>query len=427
MKEKRGITLIALVVTIVILLILATVTINTTVGNSGIFARAKEAKTKSEIAKENDTVSTAYASAQTYENNIGKVTKENLQKEMDELTGSGKTTVTGEGPFKVTYNESGRSYNIGATKYSVGDYVTYTPTSSSYTITGANVSSGGKISDKTLTTETLKWRIYSIDDNGNIQIISETPSTQTIGFQGGNAINNGVYYLNNTCKALYSSNIGTARSIKIEDIENVIDSSKFNYATRKDQYTNKEGVTFLGYNGNSYTFKVTSNIKQYYPAIFTKEYGAKIDDVDTNGTLKPSEQYEIITGAAKNATKNITSTNNSWSNIKEETKVSDTSVQVDIPFINSNYTDILINHNGNKLFYYLATRTCDGETNSSGFDRGIRIVYAGYVNYKLFYYSNEGEDSEIEQANYRPIVEIKAGSNIGNTGDGTSSNPWSIE
>ena len=54
MKNNKGITLVALVVTIVVLLILAGVSINLVLGNNGIIAKAKEAETKSAEASEND-------------------------------------------------------------------------------------------------------------------------------------------------------------------------------------------------------------------------------------------------------------------------------------------------------------------------------------------------------------------------------------
>ena len=53
-KEMKGITLVALVVTIVVLLILAGVSINLVLGNNGIIAKAKDAETKSAKASEND-------------------------------------------------------------------------------------------------------------------------------------------------------------------------------------------------------------------------------------------------------------------------------------------------------------------------------------------------------------------------------------
>ena len=48
MKVSNGITLIALVITIIVLLILAGVTIATLTGDNGILGKANEAKTKSD-------------------------------------------------------------------------------------------------------------------------------------------------------------------------------------------------------------------------------------------------------------------------------------------------------------------------------------------------------------------------------------------
>ena len=54
MKNNKGITLVALVVTIVVLLILAGVSINLVLGDNGIIAKAKEAQSKSAEAIQND-------------------------------------------------------------------------------------------------------------------------------------------------------------------------------------------------------------------------------------------------------------------------------------------------------------------------------------------------------------------------------------
>ena len=56
MKKNKGITLVALVVTIVVLLILAGVSINLVLGNNGIIAKAKDAETKSAEASQNDLI-----------------------------------------------------------------------------------------------------------------------------------------------------------------------------------------------------------------------------------------------------------------------------------------------------------------------------------------------------------------------------------
>ena len=54
MRKNKGITLVALVVTIVVLLILAGVSINLVLGDNGIIAKAKEAQRKSAEASQND-------------------------------------------------------------------------------------------------------------------------------------------------------------------------------------------------------------------------------------------------------------------------------------------------------------------------------------------------------------------------------------
>ena len=56
-KNKKGITLVALVVTMVVLLILAGVSINLVLGDNGIVKNAQEAKTKSAEASQNDLTS----------------------------------------------------------------------------------------------------------------------------------------------------------------------------------------------------------------------------------------------------------------------------------------------------------------------------------------------------------------------------------
>ena len=56
MKNNKGITLVALVVTIVVLLILAGVSINLVLGNNGIIVKAREAQKKSAEAGQNDLI-----------------------------------------------------------------------------------------------------------------------------------------------------------------------------------------------------------------------------------------------------------------------------------------------------------------------------------------------------------------------------------
>ena len=59
-QKNNGITLIALVITIIVLLILAGVTIATLTGENGILTKASEAKEQTEIAEEKEAIGIAY-------------------------------------------------------------------------------------------------------------------------------------------------------------------------------------------------------------------------------------------------------------------------------------------------------------------------------------------------------------------------------
>ena len=93
-KEEMGITLIALVVTIVVLLILAGVSIAMLTGENGIIKQAQKAKEETIIGREKEAIALAYSSCKGL-NMLNTVTAEQLQ---DELSKNEKNTiVTGSG------------------------------------------------------------------------------------------------------------------------------------------------------------------------------------------------------------------------------------------------------------------------------------------------------------------------------------------
>ena len=111
LKNKNGITLIALVVTIVVLLILAGVSISMLTGENGIIKQAQEAKEKSEIAEEKELVQLSAVGAMA-RNDGGEITYDNLDEELAMNLGDREYTLDGTGPFTVTYTDSGRSYIV---------------------------------------------------------------------------------------------------------------------------------------------------------------------------------------------------------------------------------------------------------------------------------------------------------------------------
>ena len=64
-QENKAITLIALVITIIVLIILAGVTINLTLGQNGLFTRAKQASEDYRMAKEKEELEIEIANIQT--------------------------------------------------------------------------------------------------------------------------------------------------------------------------------------------------------------------------------------------------------------------------------------------------------------------------------------------------------------------------
>ena len=94
MKERKnkGITLIALVITIIVLLILG-VSIAMLTGENGILTQAQNAKSKTEEAEEKEKIQLAITEAQLGDNGYQKLTEENLQKEINEQFGDGAVRV----------------------------------------------------------------------------------------------------------------------------------------------------------------------------------------------------------------------------------------------------------------------------------------------------------------------------------------------
>ena len=113
LKKKSGITLIALIVTIIVLLILAGISMSMIAGNNGITNQATEARDQTIIAQEREQVELAYMSALT--NNLGdSVTANDLQGELDISVGNNKTQVTsGSGSIlNVHFFDTRHNYEV---------------------------------------------------------------------------------------------------------------------------------------------------------------------------------------------------------------------------------------------------------------------------------------------------------------------------
>ena len=114
MKNNKGITLVALVVTIIVLLILAGVSISMLTGQNGILKRATEAKNTTEVASEKEGIQMAITASQMASDNYTSIKKDVLQSKLNSYFGKEKTTLEDnkDGSYTVTMNNSKRKYTI---------------------------------------------------------------------------------------------------------------------------------------------------------------------------------------------------------------------------------------------------------------------------------------------------------------------------
>ena len=194
MKKQNGITLVALVITIIILLILAMVSIKL-VMNSGIITRAEkgvnayseeEIKEKIQLAySDYKMAKTSNDSSYTMQNAIDNSGLQGATVEGDETSGWTITVPTKDGDKVYSVSDLGVSKAPKALK--LGDYVNYDPApvdsnaATTYTsYSSANASSSknngrtsGYTSDQTFSVDAANdgWRVLSIE-NGQIKLIS---------------------------------------------------------------------------------------------------------------------------------------------------------------------------------------------------------------------------------------------------------------
>ena len=238
-KNNKGITLIALVVTIVVLIILAGVSISMLTGENGIVTQAQNAKEETEIGKEKEMVTLAVSSlkAQGYETGENMLTSENLQKEMDELAGKDKTLVTGDTILTVLFKDSNREYNVN----SDGEFVEPIDYENIYTYTETGFITGlkseyiyEKPSDRYATKNEIKLAerySYLIDElNGTLEIPNNINGTDIIGI---------------ATRAFY--NISNLEQVIIEKGINIIGEEVFYMCETLESITFPETLISIGY------------------------------------------------------------------------------------------------------------------------------------------------------------------------------------
>ena len=359
LKNAKGITLVALVITIIILLILATISIQS-LTNTGLFQKAQEAKEKTKNATENQA-----KTLNEYEDELNKY-----------VSGTTQTQKL-------------------ANKVKVGDYVTFTPDaldSNAVSILKANLNTYSGNSSSTVNAsikrDDLKWRVLDVQ-NGQVRLISETPTTSKIELYGYNGYNNAVKLIDDACSTLYTNTklANKVQNLKIEDITKYM----------KTQPTE---------NTTSYSPR-----SKYYPEILLKEKEQTVNE-KAGTELGLSEQTKFINQTTKSQV-------NSW--ILKKTYWYQTMNNTD-SFTDSKYYELFINNGTNYPTYWMSSRCVYADSNFADFD--VRFVYSGSVNALGLYNSGGGERSDGYA--FRPCITLNSSVQV-TSGSGSSESPFNIQ
>jgi len=277
--------------------------------------------------------------------------------------------------------------NIQQKEAKVGDYVKYTPSNQySYSLTSEYT---GYYTNQTIQQESdFNWKIYSMDNN-KITLISDRPTRTNIFLSGANGYNNAVQALNDVCRNLYSNyTYGTARSIKIEDIEKY---SKYD----KNAYVSEGGINYGG-------TKTYTGYDLNYPNKYPLEKGSGVNSysVNQNG-LSGSDEGSFVTGSsAPNYVMTMTQNYYYMNNYSAKQSFEE------IPY------KLIINDNGTNFNYWVATRTNLCYTQYGDF--GIRDIYNGGMGGGGLLLSNNTNNDIVSTLSrpIRPIVELNSNISI---------------
>lgn len=326
-QSKSGITLIALIITIIVMLILVGVTVTVAI-NGGLFKSAKEGAEGTTIARVKEQM-------------MGDITTKIAEKLGDNITESELETIAQkygtiiekdgikylkltDGGYEVPLSEIWQVETVvtlaslycdeerctNAEHLHKGDYVNYKPTTAQPYAPDKGEGKGkytgytteaGATAEQSISQEGLNWRVLGKDDKGNILLISGTPTTAGLTFYGYVGYNNFEDVLNDTCEALYSNtDLGaTASSLTMDDIDTYLGGNAFpkeNYGGGRSRaggygYQNANEIT------SKFTYnKDTNTLTKADTTIPAKSLTSNAYYYSIEDTITDSKNKEILQG-----------------------------------------------------------------------------------------------------------------------------------
>ena len=313
-KQEKGITLIALVVTIVVLLILAGVSIRLVLTNNGVISKAKEAEKLTDEGNAKDIMSlylaglafekeqdSGFRLADYLSSNIG---NDGLEDFLN--NGDGHAQVAYKG-YKYLVNLDDYSFEyLGKTDgEGVNRHIKQVLDNNNEDVPGIAMVEAGEIE-----TEDLGWKVLSVNSDGTVNLIANKNTGFEVSLSGINGYTNGVKALNEICSKLYGNleingvKVLSARSVNAEDFYNIKYTSNgrvYENSKKIQPYINTLDVANNGYS--------TEQISEYIDVSNTSAVQASNTNMllaNTNPTLRNQNKTN------KETVNMISTGNNYW-------------------------------------------------------------------------------------------------------------------
>ena len=362
-SKNDGITLIALVITIIVLLVLAGISISMLTGNNGIITKAGEAAKRT---------------------NQSKVDEEEKLNEIEEYINDAIE-------------------RVDRSNLKIGQYVDYKPTKEWYQTILITSEESGYLEDIPVVPyipSTSKWQILSINDDGSVDLTVNLDSSNSYVYANGAiGYNNIVYLLNNICNEFFRNDeLGiTARNMNINDIVKQLNEEGLEVI-----YTNPYGTPY----GETIEFD-----NAYYPNLYAFENGSGINTTETKKDgITPSDQYysEPTKEGASQAEKLTVTQNVNYLTIMKEEYFKDPNV-------------FGLIYDGN--YNLLSTRGVNEEGGYTQF--GVVTLNGMSMGFEGLYYPTGDNNDGGGGGKLKPVVTVSPDIFIGN-GEGTFDNPYKL-
>ncbi len=311
-RKEKGITLVALVITVVILIILASITLSFTLGENGIISKAQKAAQLTEEASANEEMGLYltdiklsqmdngnFRLADYLSSNIGKNGLEDFSNNGD---GYGQVSYKGHN-FLVNLEDYTYTYQ-GESDGTVNRLLKQVLGNNNEDVPGISMVEAGEIE-----TEDLGWKVLSVNEDGSVNLIANRNTGFEVSLSGINGYTNGVKALNEICAKLYGGlkvngeKVISARSVNVEDFYNITYKLGKEYTTQKIQpYINTLDVANDNYSSDQ--------IESYIDPSNTSGEQAKNTQMLLTGTGMTIRT--VGTRTAKETASMINTGNNYW-------------------------------------------------------------------------------------------------------------------